>query len=61
MVGMTPCYPKPGSVKIREGEALVYESSYDSRRDHTGVMSLFYVVVADRLPNSTALTGTISI
>lgn len=51
IVGMSVCYPEPGSVKILDGESLLLEARYNSSREHTGVMSLFYVVVADKLPN----------
>ncbi|XVF54803.1 hypothetical protein PTKIN_Ptkin05aG0211100 [Pterospermum kingtungense] len=51
IVGMSTCYPKPGTVKISEGETLVLESNYSSIRHHTGVMGLFYILVAEQLPN----------
>ncbi|MED6203321.1 hypothetical protein PIB30_114357, partial [Stylosanthes scabra] len=39
VVGMSTCYPKPGSVKIFDGETLTLESNYTSTtRSHTGVM-----------------------
>ncbi|KAL5724507.1 hypothetical protein ACHQM5_007759 [Ranunculus cassubicifolius] len=57
IVGMTSCYPQPGSVKISDGEALVLESNYTSTQMHTGVMGLFYILVADQLPNQVLLTG----
>ncbi|XP_077212219.1 uncharacterized protein LOC143847310 [Tasmannia lanceolata] len=47
IVGMSSCYPKPGSVKIADGEILTFESNYSSTRMHTGVMGLFYFLVAD--------------
>ncbi|XP_071711049.1 uncharacterized protein [Rutidosis leptorrhynchoides] len=47
IVGMTTCYPEPGSVKITEGEILTLESNYSSEKSHTGVMGLFYILVAD--------------
>ncbi|XVE63793.1 hypothetical protein DITRI_Ditri07aG0048600 [Diplodiscus trichospermus] len=50
IVGMSTCYPRPGTVKISEGEALILESNYSSIRHHTGVMGLFYILVADQLP-----------
>lgn len=49
---MSTCYPQPGSVKIVGGETLVLESTYSSSRGHTGVMGLFYLLVADQLPSS---------
>ncbi|OWM65601.1 hypothetical protein CDL15_Pgr017098 [Punica granatum] len=52
IVGMSTCYPQPGSVKIADGETLVLESNYSSSQGHTGVMGLFYILVADHLPSS---------
>ncbi|EXB79417.1 hypothetical protein L484_011610 [Morus notabilis] len=51
IVGMTTCYPQPGSVKILDGETMILESNYSSSQPHTGVMGLFYILVADKLPN----------
>lgn len=48
---MSTCYPQPGSVKIVSGETLVLDSIYSSSQGHTGVMGLFYLLVADQLPN----------
>jgi hypothetical protein len=50
VVGMTTCYPKPGSVKISKGETVVFESNYSSSQMHTGVMGLFYFLIADQQP-----------
>ncbi|KAE9610662.1 putative stress up-regulated Nod 19 [Lupinus albus] len=51
IVGMSTCYPKPGSVKIADGETLTVVSNYSSnKRGHTGVMGLFYILVAEQLP-----------
>eukprot|EP00262_Sarcandra_glabra_P012344 TRINITY_DN315_c0_g1_i1.p1 TRINITY_DN315_c0_g1~~TRINITY_DN315_c0_g1_i1.p1 ORF type:complete len:461 (+),score=59.37 TRINITY_DN315_c0_g1_i1:252-1634(+) len=47
IVGMSTCYPKPGSVKISDGEVLTLEANYNSTTGHTGVMGLFYILVAD--------------
>ncbi|KAI7752347.1 hypothetical protein M8C21_014834 [Ambrosia artemisiifolia] len=47
IVGMTTCYPKPGSMKIAKGETLTLESNYSSEKSHTGVMGLFYILVAE--------------
>ncbi|KAK1433987.1 hypothetical protein QVD17_10905 [Tagetes erecta] len=47
IVGMTTCYPKPGSMKIAKGETLTLECNYSSEKSHTGVMGLFYILVAD--------------
>ena len=51
IVGMSTCYPEPGSVKILDGESLVLESKYDSSQAHTGVMALLHIFIADQLPN----------
>ncbi|KAB5525259.1 hypothetical protein DKX38_023008 [Salix brachista] len=53
IVGMSTCYPEPGSVQITSGEKLLLESNYNSTQKHTGVMGLFYILVADRTPNAT--------
>ncbi|OVA17345.1 Stress up-regulated Nod 19 [Macleaya cordata] len=50
IVGMSTCYPQPGSIKISDGETLVLESNYSSTQKHTGVMGLFYILVADQPP-----------
>ncbi|KAI3463518.1 hypothetical protein Pfo_020181 [Paulownia fortunei] len=47
IVGMSTCYPSPGSVKISAGETLTLVSKYSSAHRHTGVMGLFYLLVAD--------------
>lgn len=47
IVGMSTCYPKPGSVKIADGETLTLVSNYSSNQMHTGVMGLFYILVAE--------------
>ena len=47
IVGMSTCYPQPGSVKISNGETLTVKSYYSSEQGHTGVMGLFYILVAD--------------
>ncbi|KAJ6672141.1 STRESS UP-REGULATED NOD 19 PROTEIN [Salix viminalis] len=51
IVGMSTCYPEPGSIQITAGENLVLESNYSSTQKHTGVMGVFYILVADRTPN----------
>ncbi|KAJ8541245.1 hypothetical protein K7X08_002061 [Anisodus acutangulus] len=64
VVGMSTCYPKPGSIKIMEGETVTLLTNYSSARRHTGVMSLFYLLVAETspkansIPNSTDRRGT---
>ncbi|KAL1533263.1 hypothetical protein AAHA92_33168 [Salvia divinorum] len=37
----------PGSVKISAGETLTLVSNYSSAQRHTGVMGLFYILIAD--------------
>ncbi|CAO2189330.1 unnamed protein product [Urochloa humidicola] len=46
IAGMSTCYPKPGTVTVRDGEVLTIVSNYSSERRHTGVMGLFYILVA---------------
>ncbi|KAF9671794.1 hypothetical protein SADUNF_Sadunf12G0085600 [Salix dunnii] len=53
IVGMSTCYPEPGSIQITAEENLVLESNYSSTQKHTGVMGVFYILVADRTPNPT--------
>ncbi|KAJ4837610.1 hypothetical protein Tsubulata_039299 [Turnera subulata] len=50
IVGMSTCYPEPGSVKIAGGEKLVVESNYSSHQKRTGVMGFFYILVAEQPP-----------
>ncbi|KAJ4728912.1 Stress up-regulated Nod 19 [Melia azedarach] len=50
IVGMSTCYPEPGSIKLTAGETLIVESNYSSSLHHTGVMGLFYFLLADRVP-----------
>ncbi|XP_057970321.1 uncharacterized protein LOC131159436 [Malania oleifera] len=50
IVGMSTCYPRPDSIKISDGETLVLESNYSRIQNHTGVMGLFYILVADHSP-----------
>ena len=50
IVGMTTCYPKPGTVRVRDGEVPTVVSNYSSERRHTGVMGLFYILVAEQQP-----------
>ncbi|OIW18968.1 hypothetical protein TanjilG_09162 [Lupinus angustifolius] len=52
IVGMSTCYPKLGSVKIFDAETLTLESNYSSNLGHTGVMGLFYLLVAEKLPQN---------
>ncbi|KAF2613503.1 hypothetical protein F2Q70_00011090 [Brassica cretica] len=46
--GMSSCYPEP--VKVSSGETLTLEFNYSSAVGHTGVMGLFYILVAQQLP-----------
>uniref|UniRef100_A0A0D3BFZ6 Uncharacterized protein n=1 Tax=Brassica oleracea var. oleracea TaxID=109376 RepID=A0A0D3BFZ6_BRAOL len=48
IVGMSSCYPEP--VKVSSGETLTLEFNYSSAVGHTGVMRLFYILVAQQLP-----------
>ena len=48
-VGMSVSYPKPGSIKINDGETLTVESVYQSGF-RTGVMGHMYIYVAEKLP-----------
>ncbi|CAN1174497.1 hypothetical protein LINPERHAP2_LOCUS31349 [Linum perenne] len=61
IVGMTTCYPEPRSMKLTAGEELLLESNYTSSntRGHTGVMGLFYILVADQAPPSTPSITTL--
>ncbi|XP_019167420.1 PREDICTED: uncharacterized protein LOC109163136 [Ipomoea nil] len=52
LVGMTTCYPRPGSVKIAPNEKLTIISNYSNFHMHSGVMGYFYILVADPLPES---------
>lgn len=52
IVGMSTCYPKLGDVKINKGEIGSFVSKYDPTQNHTGVMGIFSIVVATKLPNS---------
>ncbi|CAH1423087.1 unnamed protein product [Lactuca virosa] len=58
IVGMTTCYPKPGSIKITKDEVLTLESNYSSEKSHTGVMGLFYILVAE---SSSTLDASVQI
>ncbi|KAI9126502.1 hypothetical protein K1719_002098 [Acacia pycnantha] len=48
IVGMSTCYPQPGSVKIINRETVTLESNYSrSIRPHAAVMGLFNLLVAE--------------
>ncbi|WVZ16838.1 hypothetical protein V8G54_009820 [Vigna mungo] len=49
LVAMSVCYPKPGSIKIKDGEILTLESIYVNKFC-TGVMGYFYIYLAIQLP-----------
>ena len=46
---MSSCYPAD-PVKVSYGETLTLESNYSNAVGHTGVMGLFYILVAQQLP-----------
>ncbi|KAF0907759.1 hypothetical protein E2562_020499 [Oryza meyeriana var. granulata] len=48
IVGMSNCYPKPGSIKVTDGKVMTIVSNYRSDHQHTGVMGLFYIIVAEQ-------------
>ncbi|CAI0625740.1 unnamed protein product [Linum tenue] len=52
VVGMSTCYPEPGSVKVTAGDQLILETNYSScgTRGHFGVMGIFHIFIADQLP-----------
>ncbi|QCE04466.1 Stress up-regulated Nod 19 [Vigna unguiculata] len=50
LVGMSVCYPKPGSIKIEDGEILTLESVYENKF-RTGAMGHFYIYLAEQIPN----------
>ncbi|XP_058765695.1 uncharacterized protein LOC131639211 [Vicia villosa] len=51
VVGMSTCYPQIGSIKILDGETLTLEAKYNNSIRHSGVMGLFYFLVAEKLPH----------
>jgi hypothetical protein len=57
IVGMSTCYPKPGDVKVRDGEALTVVSRYSSQRRHTGAMGLFYILRSSSTSTSTSTSS----
>jgi hypothetical protein len=44
---MSTCYPKPGSIKVSDGEVVTIVSNYSNEEQHTGVMGHFYILVAE--------------
>lgn len=49
IVAMSACYPKPGSIKLFDGEILKLTTIYNNSMMHTGVMGHFYFLVAEKL------------
>ncbi|KAJ1382716.1 Stress up-regulated Nod 19 [Sesbania bispinosa] len=58
-VGMSVCYPKPGSIKINDGETLTVESRYKSGL-LTGAMGQIYIYLAEKLPQERTTPQNIS-
>ncbi|XP_020595123.1 uncharacterized protein LOC110035229 [Phalaenopsis equestris] len=54
IVGMSTCYPNPGSVNIRDGELLTLVSNYSNLRMHVGAMGFFYILLAEPQPKLTS-------
>ncbi|KAL1329321.1 hypothetical protein AAHE18_12G032500 [Arachis hypogaea] len=50
-VGASGCYPKPDSMKIKDGENLTAEFIHENKYT-TGLMGHFYVYLAEDLPKS---------
>ncbi|XP_008808813.2 uncharacterized protein LOC103720742 isoform X2 [Phoenix dactylifera] len=55
IIGMSTCYPEAGSVRVADGEVLTLESNYSRTQMHTGVMGLFYILVAEPQPQPKTL------
>ena len=49
VVGMSGCYPKPGSIKIQDDEILTAEFIHENKYN-TGLMGHFYMYLAEELP-----------
>ncbi|KAF7842438.1 stress up-regulated Nod 19 protein [Senna tora] len=49
LVGMTTCYPNPGSVKVVDGETLTLESVYVGNTSRTGLMNDFTLLDLDAI------------
>ncbi|KAK8990755.1 hypothetical protein V6N11_028716 [Hibiscus sabdariffa] len=60
VVGISSCYPEPGTMKISRGETLILEFNYSSIKRHTGVMGLFAIFVVDRLPKPMPFLDTVA-
>jgi len=50
LVGMSVCYPKPGSIKIDDGETVTVESIYKNEF-LPAVMGDMHFYLADELPH----------
>ncbi|WVZ17047.1 hypothetical protein V8G54_010029 [Vigna mungo] len=50
LVGMSVCYPKPGSIKIKDGEILTIESIYENKF-RTEATRHFYIYLAEQIAN----------
>ncbi|KAK7316768.1 hypothetical protein RJT34_00476 [Clitoria ternatea] len=55
VVGMSVCYPQPGSIKIHDGETLTLESRY-KREFQTGAMGHFYIYLAEQVPHENVIS-----
>ncbi|CAK8572347.1 unnamed protein product [Lathyrus sativus] len=51
VIEMSVCYPKEGSIKIKDGEIVTVESRYKNEYI-TGAMGHMYFYLADRLPHT---------
>ncbi|XP_047169494.1 uncharacterized protein LOC124838031 [Vigna umbellata] len=49
LIGMSVCYPQPGSIQIKDGEILTVESRYKNEF-RTGAMGHFYIYIAENIP-----------
>ncbi|XP_019167419.1 PREDICTED: uncharacterized protein LOC109163135 [Ipomoea nil] len=61
LVGMSTCYPQPGSVKIAPMEKLTIISNYSNVQMHTGVMGYYYILVAEPLPKSNPIFHSLDV
>uniref|UniRef100_M1B5H5 MtN19 n=1 Tax=Solanum tuberosum TaxID=4113 RepID=M1B5H5_SOLTU len=55
IVGMSSFYPRPGSIKISEGETITLLSNYSNDQRQTGVLGLFYLLVAEPSPKPNSI------
>ncbi|WMV57731.1 hypothetical protein MTR67_051116 [Solanum verrucosum] len=44
---MSSCSPRLGSIKLSEEETITLQSNYSNDQRHTGVLGLFYLLVAE--------------